>query len=210
MAWLHHIKLDWTGIKAVLPSQRSLAGLLETYKDIFADELGTIQPYKAKLIVAPSAVPKYHRPRSVPFAMKSVVEEELNRLESTGVLERVEVADWAASIVAVPKKDGRVRICGDYKVTINPMLDVNQYPLPRPEDLFATLAGGKRFTKLDLSHAYNQLILDEESRPYLTINTHRGLYQYNRLPFGVASAPAVFQKTMDTILRGLKGALTIF
>ena len=100
--WLHHIKLDWTGIKAVLPSQRSLAGLLETYKEIFADELGTIQPYKAKLIVAPSAVPKYHRPRSVPFAMKSVVEEELNHLESTGVLERVEVADWAAPIVAVP------------------------------------------------------------------------------------------------------------
>ena len=65
-------------------------------------------------------MPKYHRPRSVPFAMKSVVEEELNRLESTGVLERVEVADWAAPIVAVPKKDGRVRICGDYKVTINP------------------------------------------------------------------------------------------
>ena len=65
--WLHHIKLDWTGIKAVLSSQRSLAGLLETYKEIFADELGTIQPYKAKLIVAPSAVPKYHRPRSVPF-----------------------------------------------------------------------------------------------------------------------------------------------
>ena len=156
----------------MLPSQRSLAGLLETYKEIFADELGTIQPYKAKLIVAPTAVPKYHRPRSVPFAMKSAVEEELNRLESTGVLERVEVADWAAPIVAVPKKDGRVRICGDYKVTINPMLDVNQYPLPRPEDLFATLAGGKRFTKLDLSHAYNQLILDEESRPYLTINTH--------------------------------------
>ena len=76
--WLHHIKL--AGIKAVLPSQRFLAGLLETYKEIFADELGTIQPYKAKLIVAPSAVPKYHRPRSVPFAMKSIVKEELDRL----------------------------------------------------------------------------------------------------------------------------------
>ncbi len=54
-----------------------------------------------------------------------------------------------------------MRICREYKVTINPMLDVNQYP----EDLFATLAGGKQFTKLDLSHAYNQLILEEESRP---------------------------------------------
>ena len=59
-------------------------------------------------------MPKYHRPRSVPFDMKSIVKEELDCLESIGVLERVEVADWAAPIVAVPKKDGRVRICGDY------------------------------------------------------------------------------------------------
>ena len=148
--WLHHIKLDWTGIKAVLPSQQSLEGLLEKYKEIFTDELGTIKPYKAKLIVAPSPVPKFHRPRSVPFALKTAVEEELDRLESLGVLEKIDVADWAAPIVVVPKKDRRVRICGDYKVTINPWLDVNQYPLPRPEDQFATLAGGKRFTKLDL------------------------------------------------------------
>ena len=62
--------------------------------------------------------------------------------------------------------------------------------MPRPSDLFATLAGGKYFTKLDLTHTYNQLYLDEESRKYLTINTHRGLYQHTRLPFGVASATA--------------------
>ncbi len=161
-------------------------------------------PLWAKLIVAPSAVPRYHR---LTFTMTTVAEEELDHLESLGVLERADVADWAAPIVVVPKKDGRVRICGDYRVTINPMLDVNQCPLPLPEDLFATLAGGKQFTKLDLSHTYNQLILEEESRPYLTINTHRGLYWYNRLPFGTASALAVFQKTMDTILRGLKGVI---
>ena len=205
--WLHHIRLDWAGIKAVFPVQRTLEGLLEKYSNVFTDELGTIMPYKAKLIVAPSPVPKFHRPRSVPFALKTTVEEELDRLESQGVLEKVNVSDWAAPIVVVPKKDGRVRICGDYKVTINPMLDVNQYPLPRPQDLFATLARGKHFTKLDISHAYNQLILDEESRQYLTINTHRGLYRYNCLPFGVASAPAMFQKTMDTVLRGLKGVI---
>ncbi len=78
-----------------------------------------------------------------------------------------------------------MRICGDYKVTVNPELNVDQYPLPRPEDLFAVLAGGKHFTTLDLSQAYNQLKLEESSKPYLTINTHRGLYRYNRLPFGV-------------------------
>ena len=84
-------------------------------------------------------------------------------------------------------------------------MDVEQYPLPRPQDLFATLAGGQKFSKLDLRQAYFQLPLDEASRKYVTVNTHRGLYEYTRLPFGVASAPALFQKTMDTILQGIPG-----
>ena len=121
--------------------------------------------------------------------MKAAVEEELDRLERIGVLEKIPSSDWAAPIVAVPKKDGTVRLCGDYKVTVNPALEVDQYPLPVPEAMFATLAGGKNFTTLDLSQAYQQLELEEESRKYLAINTHRGLYQYTRLPYGVASAP---------------------
>ena len=78
-------------------------------------------------------------------------------------------------------------------------MSINKYPLPKPDDIFATLSGGQHFTTLDLSHAYNQLLLDEESRKFVTINTHKGLYQYTRLPFGIASA---FQRTMDTILQG--------
>ena len=103
----------------------------------------------------------------------------------------------------VPKSDGSIRICGDYKVTINPSLLVHQYPLPRPNDLFTCLTGGKLFTKLDLTAAYQQMLLDEYSSKLVTINTTKGLFRYTRLPFGVASAPAVFQKTMDAILQGM-------
>ena len=63
----------------------------------------------------------------------------------------------------------------------------------------------KKFSKLDLSHAYQQVLLDEESRDYVTINTHLGLYRYTRLPFGVAAAPAIFQHTMDQVLQGIDG-----
>ena len=107
--------------------------------------------------------------------------------------------------MSVPKKDGKFRICGDYKVTVNQVLMMEEYPLPTPEELFSTLAGGKIFSKLDLSQAYLQVPVDEESKQYLTINIHQGLCVYDRLPFGVSSAPAIFQKLVDTVLQGVSG-----
>ena len=84
---------------------------------------------------------------------------------------------------------------------------MEQYALPKPEDLFATFASGQAFSKLDLSQAYLQVQNDEQTKPYLTMNTHQGLYRYTRLPFGVASAPALFQKMMDTVLQGIPGVI---
>ena len=106
-------------------------------------------------------------------------------------------------MVVVPKGDGCLRVCGDYKQTINPVMVVDQYPLPRVEDLMSQLSGGQKFSKIDLSQAYQQVQLDEASRKFVTINTHKGLYQYTRVTFGIASAPALFQKIMDTILQGI-------
>ena len=94
-----------------------------------------------------------------------------------------------------------IRICGDYKVTVNAVAKLETYPLPKVEDLFAALSGGILFSKLDLSHAYQQLVLEEDSRKYTTINTTKGLFQYLRLPFGISSAPSIFQRTMETLLR---------
>ena len=116
----------------------------------------------------------------------------------------VQFSNWAAPIVPVEKHDGSVRICGDFSVTINQASKVDPYPLPRVEELFAALSGGKYFTKLDLAHAYLQLPLDEEAQQLCTINTHKGLFRYHRLPFGVSSAPAIFQRCMDSLMQGLK------
>ena len=102
-----------------------------------------------------------------------------------------------------------IRICCDYKLTTNKALRLEQYPLPKVEDLFSTLslAGDITFTKLDMSQAYQELVLEDDSKEIETINTHKGLFCYQRLPFGVSSAPGIFQRTMETILAGITRVL---
>lgn len=90
---------------------------------------------------------------------------------------------------------------GDYENTINQASPLEQYHIPRVEDLFTTLSGGSSFSKMDMSHACQQIVMDENSNQYLTINTHKGMLTYN--PFGVASAPTIFQRTIEGLLQGL-------
>ena len=92
------------------------------------------------------------------------------------------------------KPDGNVQICGDYKVTINQYLEVDKHPLPKAEDLFVELSGGEKLSKLDLKNAYNQIMLHDNSREFVTINTHKGLFRPTRLPYGVAPASSIFQR----------------
>ncbi|GFU53298.1 uncharacterized protein K02A2.6 [Trichonephila clavipes] len=113
--------------------------------------------------------------------------------------------DWATPIVPVIKQNGNLRICGDYKVTINSGLKIEQYLLPRIEDIFAELSGGEFFTKIDLSEAYLQMLVDEQDRHLLTINTHKGLFRYKRMNYGIALAPAVWQRAIEQVLSGIAG-----
>ncbi|CAC5383037.1 unnamed protein product [Mytilus coruscus] len=133
------------------------------------------------------------------------IEAELDRLEKEGTLNKVQHSEWATPIVPVLKKNGNVRISGEFKVTLNPMLKVDQYPLPKIDDIFANLNGGIQYTKMDLKQAYLQLEVDEDCKDLLTINTHRGLYRYNRMALGIASAPAIWQRTIEQILSGIPG-----
>lgn len=95
------------------------------------------------------------------------VEKELDRLQAEGVIEPTQFSDWAAPIVPVLKQDGSVCICGDYMITVNEAAKLDKYPIPQIKDLFASLSGGKQFTTLDLSHAYQQIKLEDKSRSYV-------------------------------------------
>ena len=108
-----------------------------------------------------------------------------------------------STIVPVVKSDGKIRICSDYKLTVNQSTWIDKYPLPKADDLFVSLFSGTKFSKLDLAHVYLQLCLDEKSKSLVTINTHHGLFQYNQLPFGISASPTIFQRTIDSLLQGI-------
>ena len=215
--WLSRVKLDWKKICSIHVSDAGLPQDIKTrlhttiqsHPSVFQPGLGTIRGITAKLEMKTDAQPKFYKARPVPYALQEAVEAEYNRLESEGIVERVEFSEWATPMVHVPEADGTTRSCGDYAVTVNPQLNVPQYPIPLPEDVFVKLRGGTRFSKLDLKSAYQQLPLDPDSQQFVPINTHRGLYRYKRLPFGIASSPAIFQRTMDVILQGLEHVASI-
>ena len=175
------------------------------FPKLYAEGLGRLQGIKPHLTLKPGAVPKFCRARTVPYSLRKAIEEELDSMVAEGLAERVSFSEWATPVVPVHKKDGSVRLCGDYKITLNPELQVNQYPLPTPEDLFATLNGGRVFSKLDLAKAYHQVELSSKSQDMTTINTHKGLYKLLRLPFGIAPAPAIFQEILDKLVVGIPG-----
>ena len=164
--WLTVFKLDWQSVNHI--SNKPIDKLLGKYQNLFDGELGTLKGYKAKLHVDPKEKPIFKKAHPIPYAMREKVEKEIDRLVQEGTLKPVEYADWATPIVPVIKKDGNsVRVCGDFKQTINKVAQLDRYPIPRIEDLLAKLAGGKQFSKLDLSQAYQQVPLEESSQQYV-------------------------------------------
>ncbi|KAJ8969394.1 hypothetical protein NQ314_001793 [Rhamnusium bicolor] len=125
----------------------SLDELLLEFQDLFKRELGKYTGKKIRLEVEPNVRPIFHKPRPVHFAFKDKVATELSKLECTGCIEKVGNSAWGTPLVPVMKADGKsVRVCANYKITVNRYLrDVNHH-LPRIDKLFAALQGGKKFS----------------------------------------------------------------
>ncbi|KAL1447039.1 hypothetical protein WDU94_005679, partial [Cyamophila willieti] len=150
-------------------------------------------------------------PRQVPFTLRDKVCEALDELVRDQVVEPVESSEWSSPIVPVVKPNGKIRICGDYKETLNKYLIVDKYPVPRVEDIINSLGNGKVWSKLDLSQAYQQLELDEPSQMLTTVNTIKGLFKYKRVPFGVSSSGGLFNREIENqIIKGIPGVAAFF
>uniref|UniRef100_A0A7I4Z4C2 Reverse transcriptase domain-containing protein n=1 Tax=Haemonchus contortus TaxID=6289 RepID=A0A7I4Z4C2_HAECO len=131
---------------------------------------------------------------------------EINRLVSTQVLTLIDHSEWAAAIVAIQKISGTIQLCADYSTGQNDALEQRQQPLPTPDDIYLQkLNGGRYFSQLDLAEACVQLEVDDDAKQLLKISTHQVLFRFDRLRFGVKSAPGIFQQCIDSLIAGLDG-----
>nr|VZH98583.1 unnamed protein product [Spirometra erinaceieuropaei] len=176
-------------IPAVLADQAK--DIFQRFAPVFQDGLGHCTYTQAVLHLSTGSQPVFRPKRPVPYAALPLVEAELKRLEELGVL--------------VPKPNGSIRICADFSTGRNAALTLHSYPLPVQADLFTLLNGSTCLATFDLAYAYLQIEIAPDSRELLTINIHRDLFIYTRLPFGVKIAPALFQQTTNAMLSGIPG-----
>ena len=146
---LHNIKVNATSAPLSDGTRRRLDAMRSRYAAVFGSDRGFLQPSRGHLTLRDGAQPKFLKARPLPPALSDRVGLELDRLEQDGILTKGLQRDWATPVVPIPKKDGSVRICGDFKVTVNPQLKVDQDPLSRIDNIFASLGGGKHFSNID-------------------------------------------------------------
>lgn len=195
-------------IKISLPSSEQcnvscVNNIFTKYKHFLSNEFQSNVSEKVSLKLRPNSDPIFCKSRPVPFRLRQRVKSELDRLESSGIISKVFSSQWACPTVNVLKSNGEIRICGDYSMSLNKCMNTVQYPLPSIEDVLGRIGGSQIFSKIDLQNAYLQLPLDDASKQFTTINTSEGLYQYNYLPFGVSSSPAIFQSFISKVLVGI-------
>ena len=123
------LKLRWSSVHQL--KGLDIATVLEKHYEVFKDELGCITDVEAKFQIYDSVKPRFLKARPVPYHLRDRVNDELSRLEREGILERVDSSDWACPIVPIVKTNGKIRICGDYRATVNTATKTDQYPIPR-------------------------------------------------------------------------------
>lgn len=177
----------------------------------------------------PNVKPVVQAERRIPIPLEEAVSEKLDELEKHGIIEKVQqYSPWQSAIVPVVKKDGSIRICVNMRPANRAVLK-ESHPLPTIDQIASRMHGAAWFSTLDIEQAFHQLEIDEASREITTFRTHKGfyhlfwfmnkrvnyffvlmfigLYRYRRLMFGLSSAPEIFQRTLESLLSGIKGVL---
>ena len=206
--WFQPLNIFINNINTVTECE-NYQNLLIKYKNIFDSSLGMYRGEPVSIKLSPNAIPKFLKARPVPYALKERVEKEIDNMVADGVLKPIPYSEWATPVVPIIKKNGNIRLCGDYRSTVNEATESDTYPMPTASEIFALLAGGKFFTTLDLDRAYTQVPVDDKTAKLLTLNTCKGLFAVHRLAFGVKASPGIFQRIMSSLLANMPGVAVL-
>ena len=195
---------DWTAEVDVPQDHKStILGFLQKHQDLFAakdSELGHTDTVKMKIDTGDNPPIKL-RPYRTPIHNREVIDKAVDEMLDANVIRRSK-SPWSFPVVIVDKKDGSKRFCVDFR-KLNQITKANSYPLPLIDDILALLGKAKYFTSLDLKSGYWQVLMDEADKEKTAFACHRGLFEFNVMPFGLCCAPAIFQELMSIVLQGL-------
>nr|XP_049702875.1 uncharacterized protein LOC126055956 [Helicoverpa armigera] len=203
---LDKLRLDHTNGE----EREKIYALCREYKDIFyCDQIPLTFTNQVKHhIRTKNEDPIYIKPyRQAPF-IQNEINNQVEKLLHENVIQESH-SPWSAPVHLVPKKKDasgeiKYRMVIDYR-RLNDITIDDKYPLPNINDLFDKLGKSVYFTTLDLASGYHQIEVEEKDRQKTAFSTQNGHFEFLRMPFGLKTAPATFQRTMDNILRGLQG-----
>ncbi|KAM7299364.1 retrovirus-related Pol polyprotein from transposon 17.6 [Ixodes scapularis] len=186
------------------PKRGQRINLLAEYRDCFATSSKVRQTAVAKhrIVTKDDARPVHRSPYRVSAKKREVIQEQVQEMLNDDIIQPSS-SPWASPVVLVKKKDGTLRFCVDYR-QLNAVTKKDVYPLPRIDDTLDRLRHSRYFSSMDLKSGYWQIEVDERDREKTAFVTPDGLYEFKLMPFGLCTAPATFQRVMDTVLAGLK------
>ncbi|XP_052218342.1 uncharacterized protein K02A2.6-like [Dreissena polymorpha] len=174
------------------------------------DGLGKLKDYQLHIDIDKHIQPVVQGLRRVPYNLRQKLEKKIEELLSMDIIEKVEgTSKWVSPFVVVPKPNGDVRLCVDMRRAHEAVI-TERYPIPTTEEILRGLNKSTVFSKLDIFMVYHQMELDDSSREITTFMTHKGMYRYKRLLFGISCAPEMYDKVMAQVLSGLDGVSNIF